>query len=149
MRTETKWAIVATAGIWASAGLIRLFAPDLVNIADDERVKFTPLLAAIGGAIATGYIWHSLVWRTRRPGHGAATWVAPATALVAVALWGAMAGISISAPLVLTGADATRFPLAAFLAAVFGTAATCITARFLPRLAHDSSPAGQRATEVR
>jgi hypothetical protein len=138
MRTEIKWALVATAGIWASVGLIAAFAPDLINIADDEHVPLTQLLAAIGGAVATGYVWHSLVWRTRRAGHEAAAWAAPVTAAVTAALWATIAGISISAPLVLTGTDATRFPLAAFLSVIFGTVVTCIATRLVPRMARQT-----------
>ena len=34
MRTESKWALASIVCIWASVGLLRAFAPDLVNIAD-------------------------------------------------------------------------------------------------------------------
>ncbi len=135
MRTESKWALVAIVSIWASVGLITAFAPDLVNIADDEHVPLTQYLAVIGGAIATRYLWDSVIRRTRRAGHEAAARAAPVTALVTAAIWAAIAGISIYAPLVLTGTDATRFPLAAFLAVIFGTVVTCVATRLVPRLA--------------
>ena len=135
MRTESKWALAAIVSTWASVGLIMAFAPDLVNIADDEHVPLTPYLAVIGGAIATGYVWDSLVRRTRRAGHEAAARTAPVTALITAAIWPTIAGISIYAPLVLTGTDATRFPLAAFLAVTVGTVATCVATRLVPRLA--------------
>lgn len=135
MRTETKWAIFALVGIWASVGLISAYAPDLINIADDEHVPFSPLLASIGGAIATVFVWNSLVRKTRSAGHEAVGRAAPVIALFIVVIWAAIAGISISAPLVLTGTDATRFPLAAMLAIVVGTAVTCAATRLVPRLA--------------
>ena len=134
MRTEIRWAMVALLSIWTSVGLMVAFAPDLINIADDEHVPFTPIIAVIGGAIATVYLWKWLVWQTSRPGHEATARAAPIIALLTAALWAAIAGISVSAPLVLTGTDATRFPLAAMLSVVLGTALTCAATRLVPRI---------------
>jgi hypothetical protein len=54
--------------------------------------------------------------------------------MTTAALRAALAGISTYAPLALTGTDAARFPLAAFLAVILGTGVTCVASRLMPGL---------------
>jgi hypothetical protein len=134
MSANMKWRLASIASIWVAVGLISGFAPDLINLADQQHVAFSPILSWIAGPIATKFVWDFYARGLRPTARGAPRRAEPAAALLFTGLWTAVAMISVFSPTVLTGTDATRFPLAAMLAIIGGTAATFLITRYFPRL---------------
>lgn len=102
------------AAIWLSAGLVSVFAPDMVTGSQHEHLPIAALTVWVWAAVATGY----LLMGTRE-GRSSSPLVA-GTSLV----WLAVLVATVFAPVLVTGTDPTRVPIAVFVAPVAGAIAT-------------------------
>lgn len=128
MEPRYRWSLVAVVAIWVAVLLTSLFAPDFVSGSQQEHIKVAALANWLWGAISTVGILRALrTARTIDVRDGA--WVALGVAVTV--LWTAVAGISIFAPVLETGSDPTRIPLAALLSPIVATLFTRYLAEFL------------------
>jgi hypothetical protein len=97
--------LTAPAAIWASAGLMAIGAPDLVTGSQHEHL---PL------ALITVWLWATAAsaYALMTPSRGSlARWT-----LAVTSLWVATAVVATAAPVMVTGTDPTRIPLAVIIA---------------------------------
>lgn len=97
--------MTAVVAIWASTAVTSLLAPDMVTGSQHEHL---PL------ALMTGWLWASVgtAYALMTPRRGSrATWT-----VAVVLIWFMAALVGIAAPVMVTGTDPTRIPLAAILA---------------------------------
>jgi len=122
---RSMWVGTAVAAVWVAVGVLSIFAPDLVSGTQQEHVPVAALLTWLWGGLATGLILLAGAvgdtsgdrWR------GVATVIA--------VMWGVVAVAGIWSPILETGTDPTRVPLAAIFAPVagaIGTAFVCVYA---------------------
>jgi hypothetical protein len=119
-RQEAEGLVVATAGIWAAVAAISLLSPDLVSGSEQQHLPvaaFGTWLWGVGSTVMAASAWSAL----RRGGR--AHLVRP-LALGVVAVWALAALMAIFGPVVETGTDPTRLPIAALVAPVAATVAT-------------------------
>ena len=97
--------LTAPAGIWLSAALMALGAPDMVSGSQHEHLPLALITVWLWAAAATAYA-------SMTPSRGSlARWT-----LGVVGLWVAAALIAVAAPVMVTGSDPTRIPLAVIIA---------------------------------
>ena len=97
--------LTALAGIWLSAALMTLGAPDMVSGSQHEHLPLALITVWLWAAAATAYA-------SMTPSRGSlARWT-----LGVVGLWVAAALIAVAAPVMVTGSDPTRIPLAVIIA---------------------------------
>lgn len=97
--------------IWLSVAAISLFAPDLVSGSEQQHLPVAAFGTWIWGAVATA----SFMGSALRLRDGSV--LQQLTAAVCV-LWLVAAVVGIFAPVMVTGSDPTRLPIAAFIAPV-------------------------------
>ena len=97
--------LTALASIWLSAALTVLGAPDMVSGSQHEHLPLALITVWLWAAAATAYA-------SMTPSRGSlARWT-----LGVVGLWVAAALIAVAAPVMVTGSDPTRIPLAVIIA---------------------------------
>ena len=93
--------LTALASIWLSAALMVLGAPDMVSSSQHEHLPLALITVWLWAAAATAFA-------SMTPSRGSlARWT-----LGVVGLWVADALIAVAAPVMVTGSDPTRIPLA-------------------------------------
>lgn len=117
---------VAVVGIWVAVGVASIYSPDLVTGSQQDHLPLAAMTMWLWGAIATGF-----VAMTGAMGHGVTDRRWRTLALVTLAIWAVVAAAAIWAPVLVTGSDPTRLPLAALLAPVAGTVATAFVCLFV------------------
>jgi hypothetical protein len=117
---------LAVAAIWVAVTLASVFAPDLVSGTQQEHIPIVALLAWIGGLSAT----KSVLSFSRR-GVLPERWMWFAYAGAVGVLWAAVALVSISVPVMVTGTDPTSIPIAGIIAPFAGAAATGLIGEFV------------------
>lgn len=116
----------AAAAVWIAVGAASLFAPDMVSGSMQEHLPIAAVTMWLWGAIASGFILMTgAMGRDKVDGR----W--RALALAVVAIWAVVAIASIWAPVLVTGTDPTRIPLAALLAPIAGTIGTAFACLFV------------------
>lgn len=108
---------VAVVAVVASSVALALFTPDMVSGSEHEHLPLAALVVWPWTAAASAY----LVMAGR---HGGSRMLVLGTS----ALWLAVAVVSIAGPMLVTGTDPTRIPLAALIAPPFGAIATGLLA---------------------
>jgi len=99
--------------IWLCSAAAAVFAPDMVTGSQHEHLPMVAITVWLWTLSATAY-----VLLASRAG-GSVTLTAATSAI-----WVAVLVVSLAAPMMVTGTDPTRIPLAAILAPVVGAVAT-------------------------
>jgi hypothetical protein len=110
---------VALLGIWVSVTLLSIFAPDLVTGSEQDHFSLALVVGVLAGLAATRSVVKAL---SQIGGASRSTWTAYVVAVVVI--WAAVALASIFLPVNVTGADPTRFPVAALVAPIAGAILT-------------------------
>jgi hypothetical protein len=118
MTPRILWAIVAAAGIWASVFVVSVLAPDMLTGSQQDHLPLAALVAWIPGAVATRSVLNVMVRR------GTTDQARRAIAVVTVLIWASVAAVAVLGPILVTGTDPTRLPVAAVLAPIGGAVAT-------------------------
>ena len=111
---------ISVAAIWVATLLFSLFAPDLVSGSQQEHLPIAGLTAWLWAAAATGYVL--MATRARTADDDPAGWLG--LELSVAVIWAVVALAGIFTPVLVTGSDPTRIPLAALVAPVAGMVAT-------------------------
>lgn len=122
------WTAVAIAGIWLAVAMISIFAPDNVSGAEHEHVPLAAILTWIWGVIASRNVLTAMVRRRRSAGIAGD---ARLLALAVVPIWAAATLVAVFAPVLVTGTDPTRFPIAAVVAPIAAMILTQMTTQLL------------------
>jgi hypothetical protein len=106
------WSVAGLAGIWIAVVLISLLAPDMVSGSEQEHLPVAAFGTWLWGLVATGgFLWAMGKLRgsaSRRP-----IWIGLTVATIAA--WLLATILSITLPVVETGSDPTRLPIAAMV----------------------------------
>lgn len=113
-RFAYAYGAVALVGIWAAVIVTSLFAPDLVTGTTQDHFPLAFVVALIAGLIGTRAVVRAF---TQRIG-GTGRWAVYTVSVLAI--WLAVALVSIYAPVTVTGTDPTRLPIAAIVAPIVG-----------------------------
>lgn len=107
------WSVGGLAAIWIAVAMISVLAPDMISGSEQEHLPVAAFATWLWGLVATGgFLWAMGRLRgtvSRRP-----IWIGLAVATVAV--WLVATIVSITVPVVETGSDPTRLPIAAMVA---------------------------------
>jgi hypothetical protein len=125
------WSVGGLVGIWVAVVLISLFAPDMVSGSEHEHLPIAAFTTWLWGLAATGgFLW--AMGRLRGSASRRPIWIGLTAATLTV--WLVATVLSITLPVVETGSDPTRIPIAAMLtpiaAAVLTTLAGIIAGVF-------------------
>lgn len=115
---------VAVGGIWASVLAISLLAPDMVTGSEQQHMPvaaFGTWMWGIAGTFAALGALAALRRGSPRRRH-----LHQPLALGVAVIWCVAAAVSIFSPVVETGSDPTRLPMAAFVAPVVATVLTAV-----------------------
>lgn len=117
------WSVSGLAGIWTAVVLISVLAPDLVSGSEQEHLPIAAFTTWLWGLVATGgFLWAMARLRgsaSRRP-----IWVGLAVATLTV--WLVATILSLALPVVETGSDPTRLPIAAIVTPMAAAALTVL-----------------------
>jgi hypothetical protein len=117
------WSVGGLAGIWTAVALISILAPDLVSGSEQEHLPVAAFATWLWGLVATGgFLWAMGKLRgsaSRRP-----IWIGPA--VVTLTVWLMATILSIALPVVETGTDPTRLPIAAMVTPVAAAVLTVL-----------------------
>jgi hypothetical protein len=105
--------ITSVAVIWVTTALAAAASPDMVSGSEQEHLPLVGLTIWLWTLTSTGYV----LLAVRGTGSSAFT-------LGVVATWTAVVLVALLGPVMVTGSDPTRIPLAALLAPAAGTLAT-------------------------
>ncbi|HEX9991951.1 MAG TPA: hypothetical protein VGB14_03395 [Acidimicrobiales bacterium] len=115
-RCDERWGaasagLTAVGAVWAAVAVISVFAPDLVSGSEHEHLPVAAVATWVWGLVAT-----SAVARTvgRAPSPAALRPLATAVGTV----WLVAAAVAVAGPVLVTGSDPTRVPVAAMVAPV-------------------------------
>ncbi|HYN65942.1 MAG TPA: hypothetical protein VES93_03575 [Ornithinibacter sp.] len=111
---------IAVASIWVPTLLLSVFSPDMVTGSQQEHLPLGGLIAWLWAAAATGYVL--MATHAREASDDPSRWVG--FELSVLTIWAVVALAGIFAPVLVTGTDPTRIPLAALVAPVAGLVAT-------------------------
>ncbi len=138
--TRNRAIAYSCTAVWTGIVLTSVFSPDMVSGSEHEHLPLAAITAWIWGLAASGYLV-MLAFIPDRPAD-AALWRGLVAAIAAVWLVGS--ALAILGPVLVTGSDPTRIPLAALIAppvANIATACACILAGVL-RQKEGIAPAG-------
>jgi hypothetical protein len=106
------WSVVCLAAIWIAVVLISVLAPDMVSGSEQEHLPVAAFATWLWGLVATGgFLW--AMGRLRGSASRRPIWIGLAVATITVWLLATILGIAL--PVVETGSDPTRLPLAAMV----------------------------------
>ena len=109
------WSVRGLTGIWTAVVFISIRAPDMVSGSEQEQVPVAAFATWLWGLVATGgFLWAMGKLRgsaSRRP-----IWIGLGVATLT--LWLVAMVLSIALPVVETGTDPTRLPIAAMVTPV-------------------------------
>jgi hypothetical protein len=117
------WSMVGLAGTWTAVVLNSVLAPDMVSGSEQEHLPVAAFTAPLWGLIATGgFLW--AMGKLRGSGSRRPIWIGLAVATLTV--WLVAAILSIALPVVETGSDPTRLPIAAMVSPVAAAVLTVL-----------------------
>jgi len=117
------WSMGGLAGTWTAVVLISILAPDMVSGSEQEHLPVAAFTAPLWGLIATGgFLW--AMGKLRGSGSRRPIWIGLAVATLTV--WLVAAILSIAVPVVETGSDPTRLPIAAMVSPVAAAVLTVL-----------------------
>ncbi len=110
--------VTAVAAIWGSSVLLAVFAPDLVTGSEQEHLPIAAITVWVWTFAATAYVGMAGRVQSDSVMLGAGTLV----------IWLGVLVVGLAAPVMETGTDPTRMPIAALLAPPIGALATALVA---------------------
>jgi hypothetical protein len=117
------WSIGGLAGIWTGVVLISVLAPDMVSGSEQEHLPVAAFATWLWGLVSTGgFLWAMGKLRgdaVRRP-----IWIG--LSVVALTVWLVATILSITLPVVETGSDPTRLPIAAMVTPIAAAVLTVL-----------------------
>jgi hypothetical protein len=116
------WTALGIGGIWVAVLLISLFSPDLVSGSEHEHLPVAAITAWFWGGVGTLVLLLAMGRLRGRP-NWRPIWVGLSVATLVI--WSAATLLAITLPVIETGTDPTRVPVAAIVAPV---AAAMLTA---------------------
>jgi hypothetical protein len=116
------WTTLGIGGIWVAVLLISLFSPDLVSGSEHEHLPVAAITAWFWGGVGTLVLLLAMGRLRGRP-NWRPIWVGLSVATLVI--WSAATILAITLPVIETGTDPTRVPVAAIVAPV---AAAMLTA---------------------
>jgi hypothetical protein len=128
------WALagVAILAIWAGVVLASAFAPDFVSGSQQDHLALVAGSDWVWGLIATSFVLLAAQDGVRSKVVNLAPWIG--LALSVTIIWAAVAFISATAPVFVTGSDPTRIPMAALGIPIVGTFMTWFACTFVKSL---------------
>jgi hypothetical protein len=106
------WSAGGLAGIWTAAVLISILAPDMVSGSEHEHLPIAAFTTPLWALVATGgFLW--AMGRLRGNASRRPIWIGLTVATLTV--WLVATILSITLPVVETGSDPTRLPIAAMV----------------------------------
>jgi hypothetical protein len=117
------WSIGGLAGIWTGVVLISVLAPDMVSGSEQEHLPVAAFATWLWGLVSSGgFLWAMGKLRgdaVRRP-----IWIG--LSVVALTVWLVATILSITLPVVETGSDPTRLPIAAMVTPIAAAVLTVL-----------------------
>ncbi|HYK06202.1 MAG TPA: hypothetical protein VEW11_00395 [Gaiellaceae bacterium] len=117
-----SWTAAGIGGIWAAVLLISLFSPDLVSGSEQEHLPVAAITAWFWGGVGTLVLLLAMGRLRGRPSWRP-IWVGLSVATLVI--WTVATILAVTLPVIETGTDPTRIPVAAIVAPV---AAAMLTA---------------------
>lgn len=135
MSERLGWGLAAIASIWVAVVLISIFSPDLVSGSQQEHFPVAAFWTWFWGSVATVGVMIALLRGRKKasPREIAPKVIAATTAVI----WLVATLISIFGPVMVTGSDPTRLPLAAIFAPVAAAILTGLTGWFVALLVEE------------
>jgi hypothetical protein len=121
------WSVGGLLGLWTAVALISIFAPDLVSGSEQEHLPVAAFATWLWGMVATGGYLLAM-GRLRGSASRQPIWVGLTVATLAV--WLLATILSIALPVVETGTDPTRLPIAALVAPIGAAVLSGLAATF-------------------
>jgi hypothetical protein len=116
------WTAIGIGGIWVAVLLLSLLAPDLVSGSEQDHLPVAAFTTWFWGAVGTlVFLW--VMGRLRGSVRWQPVWIG--FSVVTLAIWAVATVLGIILPVIVTGTDPTRVPVAAIFAPV---AAAMLTA---------------------
>lgn len=115
--------VVAVGGIWAAVLAISLLAPDMVTGSEQQHMPVAAFGTWMWGIAGTFAALGALAALRRSPRR---RHLHQPLALGVAAIWCVAAAVAIFSPVVETGSDPTRLPMAAFVAPVVAAVLTAL-----------------------
>jgi hypothetical protein len=109
------WSVGGLVAIWTAVALISIFAPDLVSGSEQEHLPVAAFGTWLRGMVATGGYLLAM-GRLRGSASRRPIWIGLTAATLTVYLLATI--LSIALPVVETGTDPTRLPIAALVTPV-------------------------------
>jgi hypothetical protein len=109
------WSVGGLVAIWTAVALISIFAPDLVSGSEQEHLPVAAFGTWLRGMVATGGYLLAM-GRLRGSASRRPIWIGLTAATLTV--WLLATILSIALPVVETGTDPTRLPIAALVTPV-------------------------------
>jgi hypothetical protein len=107
------WTAIGIGGIWVAVLLVSLLAPDMVSGSEQEHLPVAAFTTWFWGGVGTVlFLWAA--GRLRGDAGWQPIWIGLSVATLGV--WAVAATLGITLPVMETGTDPTRIPLAAILA---------------------------------
>ena len=116
------WTAIGIGGIWVAVLLISLFSPDLVSGSQQEHLPVAAITAWFWGGVGTLVLLLAMGRLRGRPSWQP-VWIG--LSVVTLVIWTVATVLAITLPVIETGTDPTRVPVAAIVAPV---AAAMLTA---------------------
>jgi hypothetical protein len=116
------WTAMGIGGIWVAVLLISLFSPDLVSGSEQEHLPVAAITAWFWGVVGT-VVFLLAMGRLRGRPSWQPIWVGLSVATLGI--WTVATILAITLPVIETGTDPTRVPVAAIVAPI---AAAMLTA---------------------
>jgi hypothetical protein len=109
--------------IWTAVVAISTLSPDMVSGSEQQHMPVAAFSTWIWGLLATVAVLRSWTALRRTPGR---RHLHRPFAVGVAAVWAAATAVSVFGPVMVTGSDPTRLPLAAFVAPVAATVLTLV-----------------------
>jgi len=117
------WTAIGIGGIWVAVLLLSLLAPDLVSGSQQDHLPVAAFTTWFWGGVGT-LVFLLFMGRLRGSATSQPIWIG--MSVVTVGIWAVATILGITLPVMETGTDPTRIPLAAILAPVAAAVLTAL-----------------------
>lgn len=127
-RSSASSTATALIGVWVFSGLIAVLSPDLVSGTEQEHIPVAAITIWFYAGLATAFVLLAAAVR------GKVARAEPTPLMlgaITAGIWFVVAAASIFAPVMETGSDPTRVPIAALVAPIVGLVATAFVSIFV------------------
>jgi hypothetical protein len=117
---------IAVGSIWVAVATISLGAPDMVSGSEQQHLPIAAFGTWLWGTIATISVLHFWTGRRHRSARADRLELHRVFAVGVAAVWAVATGVALFGPVMVTGTDPTRMPLAAIIAPIAATVITIL-----------------------